>query len=117
MDKIDEQRRASVKGYRDVIPEPYTLSDVVREFVYWDWLYSVHHSAGKELGYEFGCSEHHESVYNRERYLEKLLATIGPVTRAEAIEVCRWFMESGKDEFMEDSGAAVILNLVGECEE
>ncbi|HAJ0203385.1 TPA: helix-turn-helix domain-containing protein, partial [Escherichia coli] len=48
--------------------------------------------------------------------LEKLLATIKPVTRAEAVEVCRWFLASGKGECMEDDGAAVILNLVGECE-
>ena len=61
--------------------------------------------------------EHHESVYDRERYLEKLLAAIKPVTRVEAVEVCHWFLDSGKDEFMEDHGAAVILNLVGECEE
>ncbi|MCS5457058.1 helix-turn-helix domain-containing protein [Enterobacter asburiae] len=117
MNEIDEQRRAFVEGYRDVLPEPNTLSDVVREFVYWEWLYSVRHTATKEQGYEFGYSDHHESVYDRERYLEKLLATIKPVTRVEAVEVCRWFLDSGKDEFMEDHGAAVILNLVGECEE
>ena len=116
MTEIDEQRRAFVDGYRDVLPEPYTLSDVVREFVYWDWLYSVRHTATKEQGDEFGYSEHHESVYDRERYLEKLLATIKPVTRAEAVEACRWFLASGKGECMEDDGAAVILNLVGECE-
>ncbi|HIH5143944.1 TPA: helix-turn-helix domain-containing protein, partial [Citrobacter freundii] len=117
MNEIDDQRRAYVDGYRDVLPEPHTLSDVVREFVYWDWLYSVRHTSGQELGYEFGYSEHHESVYDRERYLEKLLATIKPVTRAEAVEVCSWFLASGKDEYMEDNGAAVILNLVGECEQ
>lgn len=47
----------------------------------------------------------------------KLLATIKPVTRVEAVEVCRCFLESRKDEFMENHGAAVILNLVGECEQ
>ncbi|EGI39648.1 Fels-1 prophage-like protein [Escherichia coli TA280] len=116
MNEIDDQRRAYVDGYRDVLPEPHTLSDVVREFVYWDWLYSVRHTATKEQGDEFGYSEHHESVYDRERYLEKLLVTIKPVTRTEAVEVCRWFLASGKGEYMEDDGAAVILNLVGECE-
>ena len=116
MNEIDDQRRAYVDGYRDVLPEPHTLSDVVREFVYWDWLYSVRHTASKEQGDEYGYSEHHESVYDRERYLEKLLMTIKPVTRAEAVEVCRWFLASGKGEYMKDNGAAVILNLVGECE-
>ncbi|ECF0476621.1 helix-turn-helix domain-containing protein [Citrobacter sp. wls830] len=115
--EIDDQRRDYVDGYRDVLPEPNTLSDVVREFVYWDWLYSVRNAAGKELGYEFGYSEHHNSVCDRERYLEKLLATIKPVTRYEAIEVCRWFFESERDQYMEKHGAAVILNLVGECEQ
>ncbi|QIG29974.1 helix-turn-helix domain-containing protein [Leclercia adecarboxylata] len=113
--EIDEQRRAWVAGYGDVLPEPHTLSDVVREFIYWDWLYGVRQTAGKELGYEFG-PEHHQSVYDRERYLEELLTTIKPATRAEAVEVCRWFMESGKGEYMENDGEAVILNLVGECE-
>lgn len=114
--EIDVQRRAYVDGYRDVLPEPHTLRDVAREFVYWDWLYTVRNTSGKELGYEIGYSEHHVSVYDRERYLEKLLATIRPVTRAEAVEACRWFLESGKGEYMENDGAAVILNLVGECE-
>jgi len=117
INEIDDQRRAMVDGYRDVLPQPNTLSDVVREFIYWDWLYSVRNTAGKELGYEYGYSEHHESVYDRERYLEKLLATIKPVTRVEAIEVCRWFLESEKGQYMENHGAAVIFNLVGECEE
>ncbi|ELL0548343.1 helix-turn-helix domain-containing protein [Salmonella enterica] len=117
MFEIDEQRRVMVDGYRDVLPEPHTLSDVVREFIYWDWLYQVRHTAGRELGHGYGYSEHHESVCDRERYLEKLLATIKPLSRAEAVEVCRWFLASGKDEYMEDKGAAVILNLVGECEE
>ncbi|ECG8610391.1 hypothetical protein FNH48_23820 [Salmonella enterica subsp. salamae] len=77
----------------------------------------VRHTAGRELGNGYGYSEHYKTVYDRERYLEKLLATIKPVTRAEAEEVCRWFLASRKDEYMEDKGAAVILNLVGECEE
>ncbi|HEG2144455.1 TPA: helix-turn-helix domain-containing protein, partial [Enterobacter bugandensis] len=117
MYEIDDQRRAFVDGYRDVLPEPHTLSDVVRELIYWDWLYWARNTAGNELEHEYGYSEHHESVHDRERYLEKLLATIKPVTRAEAIEVCRWFLESEKAQYMENDGAAVILNLVGECEE
>lgn len=117
MNEIDEQRRAMVEGYRDVLPEPRTLSDVVREFAYWDWLYEVRHTAGKELGHEFGYSEHHESIYDRERYLEKLLSTIKPVSRTEAVDVCHWYLASEKTEYMDDGGAAVILNLVGECGE
>ncbi|MDK9373408.1 helix-turn-helix domain-containing protein [Lelliottia sp. V106_10] len=117
MNEIDDQRRAFVDGYRDVLPDPHTLSDVVRELIYWDWLYWARNTAGNELEHEYGYSDHHESVYDRERYLEKLLATIKPVMRTEAIEVCRWFLESEKGQYMENHGAAVILNLVGECEE
>ncbi|ENO1078442.1 MULTISPECIES: hypothetical protein [Enterobacter] len=117
INEIDDQRREFVDGYRDVLPEPHTLSDVVRELIYWDWLYWARNTAGNELEHEYGYSDHHESVHDRERYLEKLLATIKPVTRAEAIEVCRWFLESEKGQYMENHGAAVILNLVGECEE
>lgn len=117
MREIDDQRKIFVAGYRDVLPEPRTLSDVVREFVYWDWLYWARHTACSELGHEYGYSEHHQSVYERESYLEKMLATIQPVTRAEALEVCRWFLDSEKSEHMDNNGAAVILNLVGECEQ
>ncbi len=113
--EIDDQRRSWVAGYRDVLPEPHTLSDVVREFIYWDWLYGVRQTAGKEIGYEFGPDQH-ESVNDRERYLDELLTTIRPANRAEAVEVCRWFLESGKGEYLKDEGADVILNLVGECE-
>lgn len=117
MIEIDEQRCELVDGYRDVLPQPHTLSDVVREFQYWDWLYQERDCAARELGHEYGYSEHHKSVHDRERYLEKLLETIKPVKRTEAIEVCRWFLDSEKVEYMDNGGAAVILNLVGECEQ
>ncbi|ELY7491541.1 helix-turn-helix domain-containing protein [Cronobacter turicensis] len=116
MFEIEDQRRAFVDGYRDVLPEPHTLSDVVREFVYWDWLYSVRNTAGKELGYEYGYPEHHNSVYDREHYLERLLTTVKPVTRTEALEVCRWVLENERLNDLGDVTNAIILNLVGECE-
>lgn len=117
MFEIDDQRRNYVDGYRDVLPEPHTLSDVVSEFAYWDWLYSARNAAAKELGYEFGYSEHHQSVYDRERYLEKMLATIKPVTRTEAVEVCRWVLGNERLNDLGEVTNAIILNLVGECEE
>lgn len=117
MFEIDDQRRNYVDGYRDVLPEPHTLSDVVSEFAYWDWLYSARNAAAKELGYEFGYSEHHQSVYDRERYLEKMLATIKPVTRSEAVEVCRWVLGNERLNDLGEVTNAIILNLVGECEE
>ncbi|MCI0190744.1 hypothetical protein [Cronobacter sakazakii] len=116
MFEIEDQRRAFVDGYRDVLPEPHTLSDVVREFVYWDWLYSVRNTAGTELGYEYGYPEHHNSVYDRAHYLERLLTTVKPVTRTEALEVCRWVLENERLNDLGDVTNAIILNLVGECE-
>ncbi|WP_084997631.1 helix-turn-helix domain containing protein [Cronobacter sakazakii] len=117
MFEIDDQRRDYVDGYRDALPEPHTLSDVVRELIYWDWLYSARNAAAKELSYEFGYSEHHNSVYDREHYLEKLLTTIKPGTRTEAIEVCRWVLGNERLNDLGEVTNAIILNLVGECEE
>ncbi|WP_312384489.1 helix-turn-helix domain-containing protein [Atlantibacter subterraneus] len=117
MTEIDDQRRAYVDGYRDVLPEPHTLSDVVREFVYWDWLYLMRHTAGMELGYEYGYSEHHESVYDREHHLEKLLTAIKPTSRAEAQGVCRWVLENERLNDLGEVTNTIILNLVGECDQ
>ncbi|EFJ2828380.1 helix-turn-helix domain-containing protein [Escherichia coli] len=118
MNEIDASRREYVNGYSDVLPTPHTLSDIVREFIYWDWLYEMRQTVGRETGDQYGITgEHHESVYDRQFWLEKLLSTIKPVTRNEAVEVCRWFLASGKTEYMKDDGAEVILNLVGECEQ
>lgn len=117
MVEIDDQRRAYVDGYRDVLPEPHTLSDVVREFVYWDWLYLMRHTAGMELGYEYGYSEHHESVYDREHHLEKLLTAIKPTSRAEAEGVCRWVLENERLNDLGEVTNTIILNLVGQCDQ
>ncbi|WP_393950338.1 helix-turn-helix domain-containing protein [Kluyvera intermedia] len=116
MNEIDDQRRELVEGYRDVLPEPYTLSDVVRELIYWDWLYSARNTAAKELGHQFGPDQH-TSVNDRERYLEKLLATIKPSTRTEATEVCRWVLENERLNDLGEDTNAIIINLVGECEQ
>ncbi|VTP13200.1 hypothetical protein PUATCC27989T_01034 [Phytobacter ursingii] len=117
MFEIEDQRRLLVDGYRDVLPEPHTLSDVVREFVYWDWLYQVRNTAGFELGHEYGYAEHDEYVYDREHYLKRLLSTIKPVTRAEATEVCQWLLGNERFNDFGETTNSIILNLVGECEE
>ncbi|VYT93570.1 helix-turn-helix domain-containing protein [Metakosakonia massiliensis] len=117
MFEIDEQRRTLVGGYCDVLPPPNTLSDVVRELVYWDWLYRERHCAARELGHEYGYAEHPNYVYDRENHLEKLLSSIKPVTRAEAMEVCQWVLENERLNDLGDVTNAIILNLVGECEQ
>ena len=70
--------------------------------------------AEKELGYEYanGVRSH---IYDREEYFESLLATIRPVSREEAVAVCKWVF---KKEPLMDLGKItenIILNLVGEC--
>ncbi|OCJ20001.1 hypothetical protein [Serratia sp. 14-2641] len=112
--EIDEQRKAISQGFVMQIPQPTTLSDVVREFQYWDWLYSMRNSAEKELGYEYANGER-SHINDREEYLETLLSKIKPATRQEAIEVCKWMLD--EDRFMDlgEVTEGIILNLVGEC--
>ncbi|WON77813.1 helix-turn-helix domain-containing protein [Serratia sp. UGAL515B_01] len=112
--EINEQQKAISQGFVKQLPEPSTLSDVVREFQYWDWLYSMRNSAEKELGYEYAGGER-SHITDREDYLETLLPKIKPVTRPEALEVCKWILE--EDRFMDrgDFTNSILLNLVGEC--
>ncbi|MDE9533072.1 helix-turn-helix domain-containing protein, partial [Xenorhabdus bovienii] len=96
------------------LPEPHTLSDVVREFLYWDWLYQMRNVAAEELdpgGY--GDNDRYY-IYDRQDYLEGKLATIQAVNRQEAIDVCKWVLEEERfhDRELTDR---IILNLVGEC--
>ncbi|MBD2786312.1 hypothetical protein ID858_10470 [Xenorhabdus sp. DI] len=49
INEVDKLRKAAAKGFAAQLPEPHTLSDVVREFLYWDWLYQMRRVASKEL--------------------------------------------------------------------
>lgn len=114
-EEINEQVKAISKGFVSQLPAPATLSDVVREFQYWDWLYSMRNSAEKELGYQYadGGRAH---ISDREDYLEPLLSTIKPVSRQEAIEVCNWVLDGERLMDRGELTEAIILNLVGECD-
>ncbi|PHM38206.1 hypothetical protein Xmau_03593 [Xenorhabdus mauleonii] len=73
INEVDKLRKATAKGFAEQLPEPHTLSDVVREFLYWDWLYQMRNVAAKELdpgGY--GIDERYY-VYDREEYLAMLI--------------------------------------------
>lgn len=112
--EIDEQRSEISRGFREQLPEPHTLSDVVREITYWRELYWLRYRAAKELGYQYGDGDRNW-ITDRQDYLEPLLAGMKPVSRTEAIEVCKWVLEQ---ESLMDRGEltnAIILNLVGEC--
>lgn len=115
INETDKLRQATARGFIEQLPEPHTLSDVIREFLYWDWLYQMRNVAAKELdpgGY--GDSDRYH-IYDRENYLEKRLATIQAVDRQEAIDVCKWVLS--EERFHDRSGLTdkIILNLVGEC--
>ncbi|MDX6916529.1 helix-turn-helix domain-containing protein [Pectobacterium carotovorum] len=112
--EVAEQRYAMSKGFRGQLPEPETLSDVVREFQYWGWLYWMRDSAAKELGYEYGDSDR-DHIGDREDYLRERLATIKPVSRCEAVDVCRWVLENESLNDLGEKTDNIILNLVGEC--
>ncbi|WP_408673259.1 helix-turn-helix domain-containing protein [Xenorhabdus doucetiae] len=113
--EVDDLRKEKGGDFTDVLPEPHTLSDIVRELQYWDWLYSVRDSAAKELGWEYGYPQHDDAVYDRENYLEKQLTRIQAVNRQEAIDVCKWVLSEGRFDDRSDLTDRIILNLVGEC--
>lgn len=55
---------------KDILPEPYTLSDVVREFQYWDWRYRMCSAAGKEIAPN-ALGDGEGPIYARESWLER----------------------------------------------
>jgi len=108
---VEDARKAAHDGFCDVLPDPHTLSDVVREFEYWNWLYEMRHTASKELGWQYGA-EHRQEVYDREDWLDGKLSTIRPRHQREAVDVLKWLLQSerhdGRDEL-----DGILLNLVG----
>lgn len=109
--EVEDARKAAHDGFCDVLPDPHTLSDVVREFEYWNWLYHMRHTASKELGWVYGA-EHRQEVYDREDWLDGRLATLRPLHQREAVDVLKWLLQSerhdGRDELDE-----ILINLVG----
>lgn len=112
VNEVDELRqKEAFKVMKDILPEPYTLSDVVREFQYWDWRYRMRSAAGKEIAPNaFGDGE--GPIYARESWLEKKLEIIHPRTRQEAINVLKWYIDFPR--FEDGNGDNVYLNLIGQ---
>ncbi|HHJ4519429.1 TPA: helix-turn-helix domain-containing protein [Citrobacter freundii] len=108
--EVDDARSEAHNGFCDVLPDPHTLSDVVREFEYWNWLYHMRHTASIELGDQYGV-EHRQEVYDREDWLNGKLSIIRPRHQREAVDVLKWLLQSerhdGRDELDE-----ILLNLV-----
>ena len=116
VDEVNKKRQAASLGFAKQLPETATLSDVVREIEYWREIYWLRNCAAKELGDKYGDGERYH-VNDREEYLETKLAKIKPISRDEAIEVCKWLLQ--KNDNLMDRGElteAIFLNLVGECD-
>ncbi|MDU1089447.1 MAG: helix-turn-helix domain-containing protein [Leclercia adecarboxylata] len=109
--EVDDARSEAHNGFCDVLPDPHTLSDVVREFEYWNWLYEMRHTASKELGWQYGA-EHRQEVNDREDWLDGKLITIRPRHQLEAVDVLKWLLASERHEAREELDD-ILLNLVG----
>lgn len=109
--EVEDARKAAHNGFCDVLPDPHTLSDVVREFEYWNWLYEMRHTASKELGWEDGADQRQE-ISDREDWLDKKLITIRPRHQREAVDVLKWLLASERHEAREELDD-ILLNLVG----
>ena len=114
--EIASKRQAASKKFPSKLPEPATLSDVVREIEYWREMYWLRNCAAKELGYEFGDGDR-DHISDREDYLENQLSNIKPISRDEATDVCKWLLQQN-DNLMDrgELTEAIFLNLVGECD-
>lgn len=98
--------------YTDVLPSPYTLSDVVREYQYWNWLSQMRVAAYKELHPdEYAWESSH--IWHRENWLEKQLEIIRPISREEALNVLKWYLENENFADMGRRQDGVYLNLIG----
>lgn len=113
MEMYDLRTSKAFEVMANVLPEPYTLSDVVREFQYWDWVYRMRSTARKEIdpgAYDGDCG----AVSERESWLDKKLETIRPVSREEALEVLKWYLQSERHQGSMDADSdGVYLNLIG----
>lgn len=108
--EVEDARMVAQDGFSDVLPAPHTLSDVVREFEYWNWLYEMRHTASKELGWQYGADQRQE-ISDREDWLDDKLAALRPRHQREAVDVLKWLLKSerhdGRGELDE-----ILINLV-----
>ncbi|EMZ3833472.1 hypothetical protein ABDJ74_004822 [Salmonella enterica] len=110
---MELREKKSFEIITDVLPAPFTLSDVVREFQYWEWVYRMRDAAKKEIAPN-ELSGDGGLVSDRESWLDKQLEIIRPVSRDEALNVLRWYLQSERHQgFMDADSDAVYLNLIG----
>ncbi|WP_312740839.1 hypothetical protein [Cedecea neteri] len=116
LEMYDSRTAKAFETMADVLPEPYTLSDVVREFQYWEWVYRMRSAARKEINPD-AYDDGEGPVSERQNWLDKKLETIRPVSRDEAFEVLKWYLKSERHQGCMDADSdEVYLNLIGKHE-
>lgn len=108
--EVESARMVAQDGFSDVLPNPHTLSDVVREFEYWDWLYRMRNTASKELGWQYGADQRQE-ISDREDWLDGKLATLRPRHQREAVDVLKWLLQSERHDGRHELDE-ILINLV-----
>ncbi|EOV6195433.1 hypothetical protein ACN94K_002537 [Klebsiella quasipneumoniae] len=112
-DEESEFRESVVSGFRHVLPSPTTLTDVIREWEYWAFI------SNSRLRVKDPKSYLNKTPWKWDRidFLIEQLTCLKPVTRTEALTVCKWLLACDYFEGRDSLFDRIILNLVGECEE
>lgn len=85
---------------------PHTLSDCLRELVYWSDLYRLRNSVDSSDG--------PPEANARKWFVFRMLGRIRPRSKAEALAVLRWMLEDKQNNMGSDDDAdAILLNLIG----
>lgn len=113
-DEESEFRASVVSGFKEVLPSPETLTDVVREWNYWQFILD----SRRQVNTSASNPNRTPWWWERLDFLVQQLMLTKPVTRAEALAVCEWLLHECSY-FSDRDGDAfdkIILNLVGDCE-
>ena len=108
--EAEELRVREIKGFKNILLSPWTLSDVTIEWDYWESVLRHRYKTQNGDGYV-------QIIWDRRGWLTDLLCAMKPVTRAEALTVCKWLLACDYFEERDSLFDCIILNLVGECEE
>ncbi|HCR1141788.1 TPA: hypothetical protein OMU28_004062 [Klebsiella aerogenes] len=107
--EAEEVRQKEIAGFKNILPVPFTLSDVTLEWDYWEQVLDKRYKTKNGDGYV-------QIIWDRRWWLSDLLFTIKPVNRAEALSVCKWVLACDYFEERDSLFDSIILNLVGECD-
>lgn len=108
--EVEDLRQKEIAGFKNILPAPFTLSDVTLEWDYWEQVLDKRYKTKNGDGYV-------QIIWDRRWWLSDLLFTIKPVNRAEALSVCKWVLACDYFEERDALFDSIILNLVGECDD